>query len=65
MRVVAHHHHIPVLRREGVDEVGLNLVRVLILIDQNELELTPIKRRNLLVLFQHPERFLEQIVEVH
>ncbi len=65
LRVVAHNHDVFVLRRERVDEVRLDLVRVLIFIDENEFELPPIKRRDLLVLEQHAQRFLEQIVEVH
>ena len=53
------------LGRERVDEIGLDLVRVLILVDEDKLELAPIKIRDVLVLLQHPQRLLKQIVEVH
>src|SRR5260370_1127580 len=55
---------IDLLAREQVDEIGLDLVRVLIFIDQNELKLPAIKRVDALVLLQHRQRLFEQIVEI-
>src|SRR6266699_2966624 len=43
LRIIAHDHQVPVITSESIDEVGLDLVRILIFIDENELKLPPIK----------------------
>ena len=50
LRVVAHHHHVSVIQREQINEVSLDLVRVLIFIDKDELKLPPIKCGDAFVL---------------
>ena len=50
---------------EQVYEVSLNLVRVLVFIDQNELKLPLVNFRDSLVLLKHQQRLLQQIVEIH
>ncbi len=64
MRVVAHHHHVLMFGGEQIDEVGLDLVRVLVFVHEDELKLPPIKRRDLLVFLEHSKRLFEQIIEV-
>ena len=51
LRVIADHHQVTVFDRERVNKVRLDLVRVLILVHENELELAPVKFRDLVVLF--------------
>ncbi len=65
LRVVAHHHDVAVLARERVDEIRLDLVRVLIFIDQDELKLAAINRRDPFLLLQHRQCLFEQIIEIH
>ena len=65
LRIVTHHHHVPVIASEQIDEVSLDFVRVLIFINENKLELTPIKFRDAFVLLKHRQRLLEQVVEIH
>ena len=43
LRVVADDHDVAMFAREEIDEIGLDFVRVLIFVDQDELKLTPIK----------------------
>ena len=49
---------------ECIDEVGLDLVGILIFVDQDELKLSSIKQGDVLVFDQHPECLFEQIVEI-
>ena len=44
--------------REQIDEISLDLVRVLIFIDENELKLPPINCRDSFVLLKHRQRLL-------
>ena len=53
------------IARQRVDQIGLDLVRVLIFIDQDELKLPPVKRRDVFVLLQHRQCLFEQVVEIH
>ena len=64
LRVVAHDHHIPVMEREAVDQLGLQPVRVLILIDKDVLELALVALRNLRAGGEKLECFREEIVEI-
>src|SRR4029077_14269287 len=64
LRIIADHHYVLMLARQNVDEVSLDLVRVLVFVHQNELELPPVNPRDVLVLEQHSQRFFQQIVEV-
>ena len=41
--IVAHHHHVPMLHGEQVDDLGLQPVRVLIFVDQDVLKLFGVK----------------------
>ena len=50
---------------KDVDEVGLNLVRVLVLVDQHVLKLFLVKFAHVLVLAQQAERIDEQVVVIH
>src|SRR6266536_4004469 len=43
LRVVANYHEVAMVMREQVDKISLDFVRVLVFIDENELELPPIK----------------------
>ena len=43
LRVIAHYHHIPMIARQKIDKIGLDLVRVLVFVHQNELKLAPVK----------------------
>ena len=52
------------LGREHVDEVGLDFVRVLIFVHQNELKLSPVKPSDMLVIDQHPQGLFQQIIEI-
>ena len=63
--IISHHHHVAMLSRERVDEIGLDFVRVLIFIDEDELELSSIKRGDFVMFDQHLQRLLQQIVEIH
>ncbi len=65
LRIVAHHHHVLVLRAEQIDEVALELVRVLVFVHENELEAALVTLAHVLVLLQELEPEREQIVEVH
>ena len=51
--------------REQIDEISLDLVRILIFIDENKLKLPPINFRDSFVLLKHRQRLLQQIVEIH
>ena len=53
LRVITHHHHVAMIACEQVHQVGLDFVRVLILIYQNELKLFPINLRDPFVLLKH------------
>ena len=44
---------------ERVDQIGLDLVRVLIFIDQDELKLAAINCRDLFLLLQHRQCLFE------
>ena len=50
LRVIAHDHHVFVIQRQHIDEISLDFVRILILIDKDELKLPSIKCRDALVL---------------
>ena len=50
---------------EQIDQVSLDFVRVLVFIDENELELPPVNFRNPLVLLKHRQRLFQQVVEIH
>ncbi len=65
LRVVAHYHQIAMVAREQVDKVSLDFVRVLIFVDQNELKLAPVDFRDPLVLLNHQQRLLQQVVKIH
>ncbi len=65
LRIIAHHHQVAMLARQRVDEVRLDLVRILILVHEDELKLPPIETRHLRMLLQHPQRLLQQVVEIH
>ena len=64
LRVVAHHHDVAMFARQKIDQVGLDLIRILIFVDQDELKLPAIKRGDVFVLLQHRQRLFEQIVEI-
>ena len=64
LRVVAHDHDVLMLFRQRIDQIRLDLVRILILVDEDKFELPPIKPRDLFVLKDHAQCFFEQIVEV-
>ena len=53
------------IARQRVDQIGLDLVRILILIDQDELKLPAIECPDPLVVSQHQQGLLEQVVEIH
>ena len=65
LRVVADDHHVPAHRGHRVDDVGLQLVRVLVLVDEDVAEAALERGGDLrVVVEQHfPEH--EQVVEVH
>ena len=65
LRVVAHYHDVVMIAGEQINEISLNLVRVLVFIDENELELPPVNLGDSLVLLKHRQRLLQQIVEIH
>ena len=65
LRVIADHHDVAMIARQRVDQIRLDLVRVLILIDQDELKLPAIKHPDPLVVLQHQQGLLEQVVEIH
>ena len=65
LRVVAHYHHVLMVACEQINEVSLNLVRVLVFVDENELKLPPVNFRDSLVLLKHRQRLLQQIIEIH
>jgi hypothetical protein len=54
-----------VRHRDGIDQVRLDLVGVLVLVDQHVQELFAIARGDLAVLVKQPQRVDEQIVVVH
>ncbi len=64
LRVVAYDHDVAMVVREEIDEIGLDLVRILIFVDQDELKLPPIKRGDALVLLQHRQCLFEQVIEI-
>ena len=57
LRVIANDHHIPMIASEKINKVSLDLVRVLILIHENELKLSPVKCRDPFVLLKHRQCF--------
>ena len=50
---------------EQIDQISLDLVRVLIFIDENKLKLPPVNFRDPLVLLKHRQRLLQQVVEIY
>ena len=65
LRVIAHDHEIALRTGEQLDEAALEAVGVLILIDEDELELTAVALQQVFVFLQqlHGER--EEVVKVH
>ncbi len=64
LRVVAHDHDVAAACGQDVDEIGLEMIRILVLVHEHELKLALITLRELSIVSQHAERFLEQVVEV-
>ena len=65
LRIIADDHHIPVIPSEKIDQISLDLVRVLIFIHENELKLPPVKFSNALVALKHRQRLFQQVIEIH
>ena len=64
LRVVAYDHDIAMLACEQVDQIGLDFVRILVLVDEDELELPSIKRGDVFMLLHHRQRLFEQIIKI-
>ena len=65
LRVIAHHHDVLMPRRQQVDQVALQLVRVLVFVHQDELEAPLVLLAHLLLLLHQLEPERQQIVEIH
>ena len=65
LEVVTHHHDVAVLGGDEIRELGLNRVRVLILIDEHVEEVFLQKLAHAVVLREQAESVHEQVVEVH
>ena len=64
LRVVAHDHDIVMPRSEHLDEVILQMVRVLIFVHEDELKLPLVVLRDGRIVFQKHHRLLQQVVEI-
>ena len=65
LRVVAHDGDVVMPFGEQVNQVALELVRVLVFVHENELEPALVMFAHVGVLLQQPEPEREQVVEIH
>ncbi len=65
LRVVAHHRDVVVARGQQVNQIALELVRVLILVHEDELEAALVMFAHLGVVLKELEPEREQVVKIH
>ena len=65
LRIVAHHHHIFETLPQQVNQLGLQLVGVLILVHQNKLKSPLVKLAHVRVFLHQLEPQHQQVVEIH
>ena len=65
LRVVADDHHVAMPDGEQVYNLGLQLVRVLILVNEDVLKLVCVKRGDVRLLHQQPLPVEQEVVVVH
>ena len=64
LRVVAHDHDIVMPRSEHLDEVILQMVRVLIFVHEDELKLPLVVLRDRRIVFQKRHRLFQEVVKI-
>ena len=65
LKIIAHHHQVAVLSREGVDPLGLDGVGVLVFVDHHIPEPLAVTLLDLRVFIKQREAIGQQIVEIH